>query len=393
MQKRQKNPKGKVGIESFRDTIRLRLPRHLFEGKQKYIYLGLPDTDINRKFAESKARVIEDDILKERFDYTLEKYTGKAPPQLTVVQTIRPSLSIQELWQRFYTSKKSELKAKTQEKYENFTRLFEKLGDRPLEDAIAIKQKLTEITTTDRTRDALTYLNAAAKWGLKHGLVNSNPFDGMAQAMPKPNYMTDPKPDAFSEEEMHRVIQAFRNDNRPGMSYRHYAPFVEFLFKVGCRPSEAVALTWGDISPDCGTVRFTKSFVQIGNRRVQSEGSKNNRTRALALLSEGIAISQSAQSLLLTIRPEKPEPTALVFPSPVGDSINYRNFARRAWTSIVDPIKPDTTPYSCRDTFITTQLLKGTPSSVIAKWCDTSTQMIDRHYADQLKLTQLRPTE
>jgi len=68
-------------------------------------------------------------------------------------------LSTQELWQRFYTSKKSELKAKIQEKYENFTRLFEQLGDRPLEDAIAIKQKLTEITTTDRTRDALTYLN------------------------------------------------------------------------------------------------------------------------------------------------------------------------------------------------------------------------------------------
>ncbi|KGF73885.1 hypothetical protein DO97_05860 [Neosynechococcus sphagnicola sy1] len=97
----------------------------------------MPDTDINRKFAESKARVIEDDILKERFDYTLEKYTGKAPPQLTVVQTIRPSLSIQELWQRFYTSKKSELKAKTQEKYENFTPLFEKLGDRTFDDISA----------------------------------------------------------------------------------------------------------------------------------------------------------------------------------------------------------------------------------------------------------------
>lgn len=54
--------------------------------------------------------------------------------------------------------------------------------------------------------------------------------------MPKPNYMTDLKPDAFSETEMHRVIQAFRNDNRPGMSYRHYAPFVEFLFKVAVDP-------------------------------------------------------------------------------------------------------------------------------------------------------------
>jgi integrase len=82
-----------------------------------------------------------------------------------------------------------------------------------------------------------------------------------------------------------------------------------------------------------------------------------------------------------------------VFPSTDGDSINYRNFSRRAWSSVVDPIKPGTTPYSCRDTFITIQLLKGVPSTVIAKWCDTSTQMIDKNYADKLHLTQLRPLD
>lgn len=90
MQKRPKRPKGTVGVESFRDTIRLRLPNCLFDRKQKYIHLGLPDTDVNRKFAKSKARVVEDDILKERLDSTLGKYMGKAPPPLTVVQNIHP---------------------------------------------------------------------------------------------------------------------------------------------------------------------------------------------------------------------------------------------------------------------------------------------------------------
>lgn len=52
-------------------------------------------------------------------------------------------------------------------------------------------------------------------------------------------------------------------------------------------------------------------------------------------------------------------------------------------------------PYSCRDTFtfITLQLLKGVPTGVIANWCDTSVQMIERHYLDKLKVSQLRPVD
>ena len=40
-------PKGSVGIESFRGLLRIRLPRHLYGGKQKYLSTDLADTDIN----------------------------------------------------------------------------------------------------------------------------------------------------------------------------------------------------------------------------------------------------------------------------------------------------------------------------------------------------------
>lgn len=149
------------------------------------------------------------------------------------------------------------------------------------------------------------------------------PYVGMANEMPKPRYMTDPQPNAFSLEEMDQVLGAFCSDRRRGMSYRHYAPLVEFLFRVGCRPSEAVGLTWGNISPDCGTIYFTGALVQVRNRRVRSEGSKNNKTRSLS-------VSLATQELLQRIKPEDPAPESLVFPSPVGGSINYRNFSRRA---------------------------------------------------------------
>lgn len=380
--------KGSVGIETLQGRLRLRLPRELYSGKQKYLTLGLPDTDVNRRIAEAKAKLIESDIRLERFDYTLNKY-GKQSSQakLTVVEALKTTgLPIHELWQKFFDHKRSGLKPKTIEKYENFSRLFSKLDELNSQDALAVKNRLESITTIPRTRDALMYLSAACNWGVKHNLVPSNPFDGMAQEMPQHKYITDPTPNAFSKEERDQIIAAFKHDHRKGMNYRGYTPFVEFLFLTGCRPSEAIGLRWKHISVDCGTVSFEGSLVQIGHKRVPSQGSKNNKTRKLA-------VSNRLRDLLLSLKPKHPEPEALVFPSHDGDSINYKNFSRRAWSRIVDPIKPDTTPYCCRDTFITLQLLKGVPSTVIAKWCDTSTQMIDKNYADRLKLSQLRPED
>ncbi|PSR15833.1 integrase [filamentous cyanobacterium CCP3] len=380
-------PKGSVGIESFRGRLRIRLPRHLYDGKQKYLSTDLADTDINRRVVDAKAKLIESDIALERFDYTLAKYGKPKPPQLTVLEPIKPqSMTVMEIWERYAAHKLPGLKVKTQEKYDNLTRLYRKLGDLTIDEPLIVKQKLEQVTTIYRTKDGLMYLAAACRWGKKHKLVAANLFEGMAQELPQYRYQVDPKPNAFTEEERDQVIAAFQNDNRKGMNYRLYAPFVEFLFCVGCRPSEAIGLQWQHILDDFGTISFEGSLVQVGNRRVHSKGSKNNKTRR-------IAVSSRVQTLLESIAPENPNPTQLVFPSRDGDSISYRNFSRRGWAKITTPIKPDTTPYSCRDTFITTQLIKGVPSAVIAKWCDTSTQMIDKNYADKLKLSQLRPKD
>jgi integrase len=76
-----KSFKGSVGIEVFQGRLRLRLPRQLFEGRQKYLTLGLPDSAVNRRMAEAKAKLIESDIALERFDHTLVKY-GKQQPAM-----------------------------------------------------------------------------------------------------------------------------------------------------------------------------------------------------------------------------------------------------------------------------------------------------------------------
>lgn len=158
--------------------------------------------------------------------------------------------------------------------------------------------------------------------------------------------------------------------------------YVEFLFLTGCRPSEAVGLT----SDDFSSIIFSESIIISKGKQIKSKGSKNNKVRT-------ISVSKNLQQLLQSLKTEFSKSDSLVFPSPTVKAINYDNFARRAWSTVVDPIKPNTTPYNCRDLLITVQLLKGVPSAVIAKWCDTSTGMIERNYADKLQLSQLRPLD
>jgi integrase len=161
---------------------------------------------------------------------------------------------------------------------------------------------------------------------------------------------------------------------------------VEFWFLTGCRPSEAIGLRWGQVTEDCGFVHFVRAVSYCYGKKVEVEGSKNNKTRRFPC-------SDRLKMLLRSIKPENCNPDTLVFPSPKGETINYNNFCNKAWNQVVDQIKPGTTPYSCRDTFITTQILKRIPESVIADWCDTSIEMIQKHYADFLKMPNLRPED
>lgn len=254
-------------------------------------------------------------------------------------------------------------------------------------DGLETKTALLKITTVDQTRRTLQYLSACCDWGIKHRLIADNPFRGLSSELPKRQSILNPTPDAFTEQEREAVIEAFKNDRRSGSSYEHYAGLVEFWFLTGCRPSEAIGLTWEKVNADFSQIVFDGSIQTLANgSQVWSHGSKNNKARV-------IAVSSRVQTLLRSIKSDKANPKDLVFPSPSGKPINYNNFIKRAWNAVVDEIKPDTTPYNCRDTFITCQLIKGVPSAVIAKWCDTSTKMIDQSYADKLKLSQIRPMD
>lgn len=73
---RKKASKGTVVVQVFKERLRLCWS---YLGKRYYLYIGLPDSKLNRTIAEQKAHQIEGDIVTGNFDPTLKKYKSAVP--------------------------------------------------------------------------------------------------------------------------------------------------------------------------------------------------------------------------------------------------------------------------------------------------------------------------
>jgi integrase len=176
-----KASKGSVQIHISNSRLQLQFR---CAGKRHYISLGLTDTSTNRKVAEMKAREIELDMLSGHFDETLTRYK----PQTTVVTANSkavPSepksfLTPSELWERHNDSRAAELKETTKQYHRTLGKLFIRLGEVPVTEALHVKVELGKITTVHQTKRCLGQLSTACEWAKKHGFMDSNPYDGMS---------------------------------------------------------------------------------------------------------------------------------------------------------------------------------------------------------------------
>jgi integrase len=384
-----KAPKGTVQIITSNSRLQLRF-RHA--GKRYYLSLGLPDTKVNRKAAEAKKNQIELDIASGNFDPTLAKY--KFQPALTTAeQDIAPKATptLKQIWESYLDYKTPHASPKTlNSTYYPVSAHIGKCPTDGLQDALKFRRELLQATTESQARRTLMQLSAACKWGMQHRLIDFNPLEGLYKTL-KPT-QPDP-PMSFSVEERDAIISAFENDTRSGINYRHYAPFIKFLFWTGCRPSEAIGLRWSSVLPDCSRIHFHESVVEVSGRLARRLETKTGVKRWFNC--QGTRL----QVLLQSMRPENPDPDALVFPSPKGGVIRESNFKERAWDKVLGHLGLMTkngvkmAPYNCRDTFITLQATQGHSSTKIARWVGNSSKVIEEKYLDKLKLEHLRPTD
>jgi integrase len=107
--KSPKSPHGTISVQQYKERLRL-IWTCPVEHKRRYLYLGLPDSAINRRAAQQKASFIQNDMGSENYDPTLKKYK-------TERQIERDRLTIVELFQRFTEYKAKGAAPKTLEKY------------------------------------------------------------------------------------------------------------------------------------------------------------------------------------------------------------------------------------------------------------------------------------
>lgn len=125
----------------------------------------------------------------------------------------------------------------------------------------------------------------------------------------------------YSKEEINLIIHTFRNN--PNHSY--YADLVYFRFLTGCRPSEAIALTWDDIiyNEDKTYIRFNKRFVD----GILKEGLKNRKPFRYVPCNDQL-------QLLLSKIPRRH--SHLIFSAVQGGYIDNNNLAKRHWNIVLD---------------------------------------------------------
>jgi integrase len=358
-----RQPKGTVGIETNNGRLRLRLPRHVYGGKQKYFYLGLADTKANRRIAQAKAAVIEADILFERFDPTLGKY--KAPVYPFPGKPIYVlSLSLPDLWQQYTEFKSKSLSPSSLKDFKKVANHISRLPSQSLADGKKIAHHLLDTLTTDSARRTLIQLNACCEWAVDRELIDENPFDGMARRVKvTKNLSINP----FTLQERDLIINAFEESSY----HRHYAPFVKFLFFTGCRTSEAVGLRWAHIDPSVETITFQEVVV---------DGQRNQTTKTHKV--RRFPVNATLKSVLLAIQPPTPNPQLPVFTGEQGGLVIPNNFLRRHWQPVVRSLSiPYRPQYNCRHTFITLCLDAQTPIAQVAAWVGNSPEIILRHYA------------
>jgi len=357
-----KTPKGNVAIRVSNERLQL---VYRYQGKRIYLSVGLPDSKPNRTYAQSIAATIQMDIMTGNYDVTQSKYKLFQPePKAGALE----KLELLDLWSKYVEYKRPQVSLNTiAHTYHQVESWLKKMPYTSVDDAINIRGYLLKHSTPDSTRRVLNGLSACCQWAIKSRLLDRNPFDGLAAGLTK---KTKKEIEYFTEKERAQIIDYFR------LYDSDYAALVEFMFRVGCRPSEALALEWGDISEGFDLIVFSRALTsnEYGSKVSVKNGLKTQATRT-------VPCGKTLVAFLQSIAPEDREPKDLVFPAPNGGYIDIGNFGNRHWTPMLKTLNlKHRSFYKVRHSAIT-HALDTLDAKDVAALVGNSADVIYRRYA------------
>ncbi|MCC5622552.1 tyrosine-type recombinase/integrase [Nostoc sp. CHAB 5715] len=368
----------KVGIEALEGRLRLRFPRVLFNGNQKYLSLNLADTAENRVVVEIKARQAELDILAGHFDSTLAKY--KIQANILKTASKERTYSLMELWEKYVEFRSDQVEESTiLRDYSLISKRIKALPTTEITEAIIIRDYLLSIYSAETAKRTLKQFSACCKWAVLSKLIKDNTFKDLVGGIKTKR--KDGTILTFNREEINTIIDAFdSNKYCPKYSplpHYYYANYVRLLFLTGCRPEEAVALKWKHITP----THITFAEAVPSDVRIR----KDTKTHQIRLF----PINNQLREILNNIGYGEAE--KLLFCNRNGRELNTHNFLNRMWKPILTNLVNDKLiryylpQYNCRHTFITLCLEVGISVKQVADMVGNSPEVIYKHYSGVIK--------
>lgn len=352
--------------------------------RQFFISSGLKDTKRNREIVRTKRDAILTDVTLGRFDSSLNSYQFQSNQSTKIEPELKTKYqyNLQELWHKFTEFKAPQLEQTTiLIRYKNFENHIARLPTQSLDDAVKIRDWALANLSRIKSWELLDYLSRCCQWASDSGLIPDNPFLKLKIQKPK-RKSTDSVQKAFKLEERDLIIEAFEKHQR----YAHYSPLIKFLFWTGCRPGEAFALTWSDISEDCCRISVTKSCNALRIKK----GTKNGIRRVFP-----VSNGSRLQILLLSIRPATPYPQELVFTSKNGKPMTSlkmfevwkesRSSTHPKYIGVVQALADEgkltyLNPYATRHTFATWAISSGISPDKVALWIGDKVETVLKYY-------------
>jgi integrase len=336
---------------------------------------GLWDNESDMAIAKAVAEQISRDITVGQFDASLIKYRPKIfdgrSPSGTGLNG-QDGMDILEVWKLYCDHRKPMVAKSTMDgQYRRVSQSLTQLFEKGVTDSSDILRWLQANRTPESVRRTLVQLNAAGNWGVNRELIERNPFTKPLRSLiiPKSKDKDDINP--FTEHERDEIIHAFYGEP----SLQPYCYLVDFLFNIGCRPSEALALTWKDA--ENGVIHFNKSFGQFGLK-------KGLKTQEKRVVKQNGKVKEILKKIPRDSTGRKRNTHNLIFHSPKSYAhIDWSNFSNKPWRRVFNLLSDvhHRNPYQMRHTFITLALKNGVSIQDVAKHCGNSPEIILKHYA------------
>jgi integrase len=326
------------------------------------------------------AQLINRDIDLGDFDSSYVRYSPKHAKSFQIAkEEVKKEYNLKELWEAYKEQNKDRIALTTQKKkWKVFDRILEDSdpGLLSLDEAVNFMKKLTDKYTVGTLNPLLAgTLHPAVNLAIKEAKAKDNPYSSF-----KLKKQNKSPIECFETSEIKSILNGFKNNEfQPLCShYEHsyYAPMVEFLALTGCRPSEAHALTWGDIKyrKDRVFVRFNKAY----NAGILLPHTKTHEVRLFPCNDQLRGLIKSLQKI--------ENDNDLIFPSVEKRYVDQSNFRERYWNVVVKGLVKQgridkyLKPYCLRHSFITRLVREGVDIATIASLSGNSAKIILERY-------------